>query len=276
MDHIRRSLAGVLVLTAAAAPAAAAPLGPIAAALAPHKAIYALKVATIAPASNVAEVSGAIYYEFGETCTAWTVHHKFRLAIVRESRPEVETLTDFTSTESKDGLHFRFRSTTRTNGQVSDRVQGYASLDSVGGPGRVVLTAPEQRRTPLPPGTVFPTYHSLLVIDAAQSGRRQFWKTVFDASDQDRYSGVNVVILGPAATPTDPVAGPAARALVDAPGWRARVSYFDAKRADADPSYELTLRLNANGVTPGMTLNYGQFVLKATLRAIEPLPRPKC
>jgi hypothetical protein len=281
MNCTRHSLAGLLAGTGLAAaglvaPAAAASLDSIASGLQPHKAIYELKVAKIGATSRVAEVGGAIYYDFGETCTAWTVHHKFRLTIVRASRPEVETLTDFRSTESKDGRNFRFRSITRINGQVSERLQGQATLDRIGGPGRVVLTSPEQKQAALPPGTLFPTYHSLRLIQAAQTGVKQFWTPVFDASDRDKYSGVNVVLLGPVGTRIDLAAAPAARALVNAAGWRARVSYFDVGKIDVTPSYELTLRLNVNGVTPAMTLDYGQFTLKAVLRAIEPLPKPKC
>lgn len=268
-------LAG-FVLAGQAAPAAAASLESIASGLVPHKAIYELKVAKIGPTSRVAEVGGAIYYEFGETCTAWTVHHKFRLTIVRASRPEVETLTDFHSTESKDGLTFAFKSTTRINGQVSERLDGKASLDRIDGPGRVDLTLPEQRQAALPAGTIFPTYHSLRLIHAAQTGVTHFWTPIFDASDRAKWSGVNVVLLGPVGTHLDLAAAPAARALVNAPGWRARVSYFDADKIDSRPSYQLTLRLNVNGVTPEMTLDYGQFTLKAVLRAIEPLPKPKC
>lgn len=276
MTHITRLSAGLLALALAPAPAAAATLASLAAQLQPHKAIYELKVATIDPTSKVAEVSGAIYYEFGETCTSWTVRHKFRMAVVRASRPEVETLTDFNSTESKDGLNFQFTSTTRTNGQVSDRLKGVATLSSIGGPGTVVLTAPERKEASLPAGTLFPTYHSLRLSQIAQEGKTHFWATVFDASDKEKYSGVNVVILGPVASRIDPATSPPAQALVDAPGVRARVSYYDTGRVDAKPGYELTLRLNNNGVTPGMTLDYGQFTLKAILRAIEPLPKPKC
>lgn len=278
MKTLFRSIpTGLLVLAAASAPVGAATLESLAANLRPHKAIYQLKVATIDPTSRVSEVSGAIYYEFRETCNAWTVRHKFRLAVVRASRPEVETLTDFTSTESKDGLSFRFASTTRTNGQVSDRLKGVATLESVGGTGRVALTAPQRLSGDLPAGTLFPTYHSLRLSQMAQDGKRHFWSTVFDASDKEKFSGVNVVILGPVTSRIDPAAtAPAARALVDAPGVRARVSYYDSQKSDAKPSYQLTLRLNNNGVTPEMTLDYGQFTLTAILRAIEPLPKPKC
>lgn len=277
MKTLSRSLpAGLLALAAAVTPVGAATLESLATNLRPHKAIYELKVATLDQSSRVAEVSGAIYYEFRETCKAWTVNHKFRLAVVRASRPEVETLTDFTSTESKDGLRFSFASTTRTNGQVSDRLKGVATLTSVGGPGRVALTAPQQISGDLPAGTLFPTYHSLRLTQVALDGKTQFWATVFDASDKEKFSGVNVVILGPVGTRIDPAASTPAQALLNAPGVRARVSYFDADKVDAKPSYELTLRLNNNGVTPEMDLNYGQFTLKAILRAIEPLPKPKC
>ena len=267
---------GLTLLVAGAAPAGAETIEALGAKLRPHKAIYELQVHTIDPTSKVAEVNGAIYYEFGETCTAWTVRHKFRLAVVRASRPEVETLTDFNSTETKDGLSFRFSSTTKTDGQESERLVGAATLQSIGGPGEVVLTSPEAKRSALPAGTLFPTYHTLRLGQLAQEGKTQFWSTVFDGSDKAKHSGVNVVILGLVQPQIEPATVPPGRALTNAPGVRARVSYFDSDKADAKPGYELTLRLNSNGVTPEMMIDYGQFTLKAVLRAIEPLPRPKC
>lgn len=270
------SVSGILLagpFFAGVAPAGAEDLVKIARKLAPHKAIYSLNIDKVKAGSGVADADGAIFYEFRETCKSWLVRHRFKLRITRSQKTAAETLFDFTSTEAKNGKRFSFTSVTSTNGKITSRKSGVATLAKAGGAGSVVLREPRKYRRKLPTGTVFPTWHSLLVIRAAQQEQRTVWANIFDGSDANgRHNGINVIILGERQSP-----GAAEKQrILRSPGWMMSVSYFAPDKSDGKPTYSLRLRLNENGVTQDMILDYGNFTMTGELKAIEPIKRPKC
>jgi hypothetical protein len=70
--HVLAVVAGVWV---AAAPAA------FAVEIAPHRALYSLTLGSSKSSSGVVGASGAMVYEWGETCDGWTVQQRFRLRL---------------------------------------------------------------------------------------------------------------------------------------------------------------------------------------------------
>jgi len=264
---------GAMAIASGPAQANAEDLQKFARKLAPHKAIYVLAIDKVKAGSGVADADGAIYYEFRETCTSWIVRHRFKLRITRSERNAAETLFDFTSTEAKNGRRLSFTSVTSKNGKVTGRKSGVATFNRVGGPGIVVLKQPKPRRVVLPKGTVLPTWHALKIIRAGEKGARTIWSNIFDGSDDGgHHNGINVIILGQKPSP-----GKAERQrILQRPGWVMRVSYFAPDRSDGKPTYSLRMRLNDNGVTRDMVLDYGDFTMTGKLKAIEPLKRPKC
>lgn len=261
---------------AALAPAAASAndsLQQYAQMLQPHKAIYALAIDQVKANGGVADADGAIFYEFRESCKAWHVRHRFKLRITRSEKNAVETLFDFTSTEAKDGSRLSFTSVTTTDGKITGKKAGVATIAKTGGEGLVELSVPNKKRVKLPAGTVFPTRHSLKVLDAAAKGTPTIWATIFDGSEETgRHNGINVVILGRKPAPGPEVSEPVLRR----PGWQMRVAYFPAEKGDGKPTYSLRMRFNDNGISRNMVLDYGDFTMKSELKAIEALKKPKC
>ena len=81
-----RPIGPALVLLFAVAPAGAADIDP-------HRALYSLTLGSSAKSgSGVLGASGAMYYEWGETCDGWTVEQRFRLRtdVCRIGRQRVE------------------------------------------------------------------------------------------------------------------------------------------------------------------------------------------
>ena len=64
--------------------------------------------------------------------------------------------------------------------------------------------------------------------------------------------------------------------LLNRPSWRMRLAFFPADSKQEQPDYELGMRLLDNGVSQDMTLDYGDYVIRARLDDIEALPRPSC
>ena len=58
--------------------------------------------------------------------------------------------------------------------------------------------------------------------------------------------------------------------------WRVKLAFFPQASKEADPDYEITVRLYANGVVGDMVLEYGNFSLDAKLDKAEALAKPKC
>lgn len=239
----------------------------------PHKAIYALAIDRVGATADLAHADGAIYYEFRETCTAWRMRQRFRLRIIRNDRAAEETETNSILVEARDGRRLSFSVVTSADGTVTERLSGSATVRRVGGPGLVELREPKPVRIPLPAGTVFPTRHFLQVVQAAERGQRSVWATVFDGSEEGgRHSGINVLILGRKPSPGEAEPLP----ILRRPGWLMRVTYFSPKAADGQPSYSFRAHFTDSGVARDMVLDYGAFTLTGTLKAIEPLARPKC
>lgn len=239
----------------------------------PHKAIYALAVDRVRSAFDLAHAEGAIFYEFRETCTEWRMRQRFRLRITRNDREAEETETDSILVEARNGRRLSFSVVTSSDGTVTERLSGVATFSRPGAPGVVELREPKPARIALPAGTVFPTWHFLQVVRAAERGRRSVWSTVFDGSEEGgRHSGINVLILGRKPSPGE--AEP--RPILRRPGWLMRVSYFPPEATDDRPAYTFRAHMTDNGVARDMLLDYGAFTLTGTLKAIEPLERPGC
>ena len=60
------------------------------------------------------------------------------------------------------------------------------------------------------------------------------------------------------------------------PGWRVRLAFFPADQAAEKPEYELGMLLLDNGISRDMTIDYGDYSIKAKLDDIEALPKPGC
>lgn len=240
---------------------------------APHKAIYALSIDRIEAAADLVHADGAIYYESRVTCTEWRMRQRFRLRLTRNGRDTVESETDSLLVEARDGRRLTFEIVTRTDGAVTERQSGVATLNRVGGAGTVEMREPRPARIELPAGTVFPTWHYLNVVRAAERGRRTIWSNIFDGSDEDgQHSGINVVVL----ERSPPPGKTESRPLLQRPGWLMRIAYFAPERADGSPTYSSRVHMTDNGIARDMLLDYGSFTLTGTLKALEPLAPPDC
>jgi hypothetical protein len=192
---------------------------------------------------------------------------------------DVDLVSNFVTWESKDGQHYRFFQRKLKNGEVDEEVRGEATLDGADKGGKVEFTKPNQETLELAPGVVFPTAHTILLIERAASGEAFVAKKMFDGSSNENAVDVTAVIGAPIDATTGAADEPVKSPLLSRPSWRMRLAFFpaDATQGEDDkPDYELGMRLLDNGVSRDMVLDYGDFAIKATLDKIEPLPKPNC
>jgi hypothetical protein len=246
--------------------------------ISPHRALYSLSLDNSKTASGVAAASGAMYYEWGEACDGWTVDQRFRLRVVYSEEGAVSINSSLLTFESKDGLHYRFNEKRLRNGNVEDDIHGEANLDGKDKGGTAQFDKPNQTKFALAPGVLFPTAHTLVLIERAQAGDTFLARKVFDGAEVDN-AGQITAVIGPQLKPDPNPSKPLDNPLLQRPSWRVSLAFFPAGSSKSDvetPDYQLTMRLLDNGVSQDMSLNYGDYVLKAKLDDIEPLPKPSC
>ncbi|MGO8914712.1 MAG: cell envelope integrity EipB family protein [Stellaceae bacterium] len=245
--------------------------------IAPHRALYSLSLAATKSSGGVTGARGAMVYEWGETCEGWTVQQRFRLRLDYAEQENMEVSSTLVTWEAKDGMRYRFNERRLRNGELDEEIKGEAKLDGVDKGGSAEFTKPEAATLALPAGTLFPTAHTVLLIQRAQAGDQFVSRKVFDGATVDN-AGQITAVIGPELKP-----GPSAKdetlpksPLLNRPSWRMRLAFFPADSKQEQPDYELGMRLLDNGVSQDMTLDYGDYVIRAKLDDIEALPRPNC
>jgi hypothetical protein len=243
-----------------------------------HRAIYKMTLASAKSGSGVTAASGAMSYKFGDSCDGWTVENKTALTFSYSDGPPVATTWDFVTWESKDGLHYRFHVRSTRDAVVNEEIDGTADLDGKGKGGTAKFTLPEPKTLKLPAGTLFPTEHTLRMIELAQHGEHLAERTLFDGTGTDNTFAVSAII-GKAAQATK-VSAPDLpginRMLLASTSWPMQMAFFPDGSTDPEPDYEVGVRYYQNGVADDVLQSFGNFSLRGTLEKLEALPKPDC
>jgi hypothetical protein len=189
----------------------------------PHRAVYDLSLAKSSSSSVVAMVraEGKLEFEWADVCTGWTISQRTRVRMVTSEGRTIEFGWSLNALESRDGQHYRFF-IHRVNADGSDEeLRGAARFPAPGQRGTAVFDAPESRKVTLAKDTLFPTAHSLALMEAAATGALPLWRTVFDGSGDDGRFGVNAAL-------TETLAADARKSfesplLRDQKSWRLRL-----------------------------------------------------
>jgi hypothetical protein len=245
--------------------------------IAPHRALYSLSLGSSKSGSGVVGATGAMVYEWGETCDGWTVEQRFRLRLFYAESGGSDVSSTLVTWEAKDGLRYRFNERRLRNGELDEEIRGEAHLDGPDKGGVADFVRPEAKTLALAPGVMFPTAHTLMLIDRARAGEAFVSRAVFDGSTVENASQITAVIgpeLKPDAAALKDKVGQ--NELLQRPSWRVRLAFFPPDSKSEQPDYELGMRLLDNGVSQDMSLDYADYVIKAKLDEIEALPRPSC
>ncbi len=260
---------GALVLGVGASGAAEAATGFL-----PHRAVYDLSLAKFRSNGSVTSAEGKLEFEWDDICTAWTISQRTRVRMTTTEGQVFDFGWTLNALEGRDGRSYRFFIRRLNIDGSNEDLRGKARLGDAGEGGVATFSAPEQREVPLPKGTLFPTAHSLRLIEAARNGELPLWVTVFDGSGDTGLFGINAALSEtlPAEAPNR-FESPLLRGQVS---WRLHLAYFGMDDTVSEPEHEQALRLYANGVVDEMLLDYGDFVLRAELGVLEALPKLAC
>ena len=268
--------------------AAAALVVPLAAAqsvqaavtLAPHRAVYELKLRETRGSTQVDQVRGRIVYEFtGNACDGYALN--FRQVTEIASDEGDTNVSDLRSATWEDGKaqSFRFTAQNFLNQQLDRDTDGRA--DRSGGALKVTLKKPASTSSSFDPKTLFPTEHLVKIIEAGERGEPLLEARVYDGSENGdkSYDTLSVVGEGRDAPPAVLEAPARVPELAKARYWPVTVSYFErGKKADGEqtPDYQMSFDLYENGVSRALRIDYGEFVLDGELKELEFLKPTAC
>ncbi len=280
-----------LVLLSVDSGQAAAP-GTVKLNVVPHRAIYRLSLLTARNSSPVVDASGRMMFQWTDACDAWAIEQHFRLNFLYAEGDEVNMTTNYATWEAKSGESYHFMVRKTVNGQLDEEIKGDARPSTRAGDTVVRLTKPDAEDMHLPSGTLYPTGHTIVLLQQALSGGQFVTRTVYDGADVDGPSEISAVIgkrmilkgglaagLGAKDRPSREVLKVDAKResrLLAGAAWPVRLAFFPTRSDSESPEYEMSMLLLHNGIAESMQIDYGDFTVNAVLETLEPLPKPRC
>ena len=242
----------------------------------PHRALYEIHMISRKSNSQVLNIDGKMYFEWRVGCGNWTTDHRFRISYQYTDSDPMLVTSNFVTYEPFDGKSLMFSTRRSRNGEVYEKLSGSAS-SSGKEPGEAVYTAPPGLTQDLPPGTLFPMFHTVEMVRQAEEKHKFFNATVFDGSDDEGPVEINTFI-GKRIRGLDAVTpGPHIdRKLLDVPAWKIHMAFFPVLKPNPDSDYEMDAVLQANGIISDMRVDYRDFSIVQKLAGLEALPPESC
>lgn len=239
--------------------------------LAPHRALYEIRLSATRSGAQVANVRGKMLYEWSQTCEGWLSNHKFNISYEYSDSPPMRILSDFSNYEPFDSRALDFASKRMRDGGDLDEFRGHAAMKAQGG-GQALYKIPADLAFDLPAGTKFPAAHSLAVLKQIREGRKLMRATIFDGSDNEGPVEVTSILGSPVDAADrykdqkniDP-------GLLRAPAHKIRLAFFPLADETESSDYEMSVVFHENGVISDMTIDYDDFSVTQKLIALEPL-----
>ncbi len=238
-----------------------------------HKAIYDLELVDGAGANAPASASGRIAYDFSSACEGYA--QTLRQVVDMQPQEGARQLTETRSSTYEDARGDDFRFNTASPGGRAAEVDGHAERVP-GGKVAIALTSPKPLTLNAANGVLFPTQHIETVIEAAEKGEKILLSRVYDGSDDGQKIFNVTAVIGKPETRPDPDKGAHSPVLRGLRRWPVALAYFPVDRRDGAPDYVLSFNLYENGVSTGLKLDYGDFVMTGELAGIEFPPAAKC
>lgn len=256
-------------------PAAAPPADRVL--LAPHRAIYDLKLSKSHGSRGIEAIRGRILYDFsGNSCEGFEL--KFRQVSEIDSGEGKAALSDLRSTTWEDGdaKKFRFSSENLFNERRTEIVDGQAERSAA--TVAVILSKPRQKNFTVPPGAVFPTEHMRRIIAGARQGKSVLEFPVYDGSESGEKLYNTLTVIGRPIAPGEKApddAGAKIAALANLTRWPVTISYFETIDEKAEhggeqtPVYSIGFELYENGISRALVLDYTDFTISGEMTSLE-------
>jgi len=247
--------------------------------LAPHRAIYDVRLREASDRSGIEAMSGRIVYEItGNACDGLTMRYRFVTSITTaESNYQTDQQTS--TFESPDGKEFTFLTKTFVDQRPESVVRGNALRTPQGL--TVSLAEPAERKLVLPEAYFIST-HLVTVIESAMAGEKFVRAPIFDGSQDADEIVTSSTVIGEARKFPEifkDESKDAVAPLSELEAWPVTISYFEGdpgNTGEALPSYEASFLLYGNGVSRRLVMRYPDYTMQGELTQLEMLEPTPC
>ncbi len=250
--------------------------------LIPHRAIYKISMAPTKNGGTMSDIDGRMYYSWADDCNDWNVEQKMIVRFFYGEGDASTTTSSLIAREAKDGSNYIYRSAHTTDKDPTEVIRGSAHIGNAAGSfGEASFNAGADKKLQFSSATTFPAHHTLELLTHAKNGEKFFATNVFDGADDQGLNEVSSFIAAPIEPSimekTAATGGLAGNPLLKGKAWPIRMAFFapDSK-GNGQPDYEMDMVLLENGIMKSMTIDYGDFAMKAELVNVESLPPSKC
>ncbi len=240
---------------------------PVNAQLLAHKALYEIHLTTKKSSASISNISGKMFYEWKPSCDAWLSMHRYDMLYEYAEMPSVRVTSDFSTYEAFDGKSFNFNLQRKHDGVLIEEIRGSSDKK------QAKYSIPKSLSFQLSEGTLFPTAHTLAVLEKIRAGDKFYNATIFDGSDADGPADISSLILSKAEPYNFDASGAnhLDKDLLSTPSWSIRLAFFPLANFEATADYEMSMTFHENGVIRDMIVDYGDFSVTHNLIALEAL-----
>ena len=255
--------------------------GSVAATLAPHRAVY--DIVLTSKSMDLVDGSGRIAIELRqETCGKFDLDYRF---VARFEREDATVVTDQQTVSTEDNVAntFTFETKTFVDSAPAWVIRGKAV--NSGTSTKVELEEPEVRSFELPL-SVFPSAHTMELIERAKAGERIVETKLFDGDNEaDKLLSTTAIIspvgdatsFGEGTGQADDVAREVPDELRGLQAWRVDESYYNSDSdPDGLPLFETTCILYENGVSGSIAFDTGDYGFSGALSSLHLLDGAGC
>lgn len=247
--------------------------------IAPHRAIYDLKLDKASERSGIKAMTGRIVYEVrGNECEGITVKYRYQTTVTT-ARDQFISDQHTSTYESPDGNSFDFLTKTFLNSQLERTVKGRAVLEGSGL--HVRLKEPKPVDFDFSKAR-FLSGHITDIIAKAKAGDTIFRQDIFDGTgDADEILSTSTIISRQKSEDfrESDIDDETAKKLKGNRVWPVSMSYFEkglGATAEHLPVFESSFLLYENGVSSRLIMRYPDYSLKANLSKLDLLKRDTC
>ena len=249
-------------------------LGPASAtqSLVSHQVTYQLALGEADPQTAIETITGKTVFRMVRECDGWKSGEDYVMRMGFDDGNEVLMASLFESYEDQAGKLFSFTINERTNYDKPLDFDGFAQQGQGEGAEAYFSIAPDSAMA-LPEDTYFPVAQTIEILRRAKAGERFFTSHIFFGAKPDDALKKTSVIIGKR-QPAE--AYDITSDLLQDAYYPVQIAYFDPDSASGIPSYEISFKMQDNGVVPSYDIDYGDFKLRARMSQITKEPSPTC
>ena len=241
--------------------------------LAPHRAVYDMKLGDTEEQAGIAGLSGRMVYDFsGNACEGYSVNFRFVTEFQDTNGGSQITDLQTTSFEEPAAASYQFLSKTFVDQKLVEETRGTAHA---GADARTVeLKQPAEKSLEIGGDVLFPTEHLLAILKAADENVHFLAADIYDGAETGEKVYATTTVIGTRAVNDLQGKADAVAASLDGETyWPVTVAYFDPSKDDASgelmPVYQLAFRLYENGISSHLKLDYGDFTIHGKMASLE-------